>query len=313
MQQIVDNGEVTCPVCGAHGLPVIQRHLEFSLRHCSTCGVRHWSPRAHPGAAFYEEERNSIYRDLHDGKDRPDDPRFTRFFREFSHLRGIRALDVGCSDGAFLSRLEAQGNHGWGIDIDTRALAVARGRGLSNVQRADVAEFADSARRDGLTFDLITAFDVIEHLADPIAAIRDLATLLAPDGRFVVTVPNRRRLLADAMPIDFPPHHFFRFDAASLVETMRRAGLESVRVEAFQYNYVMATFLAEVMRSVRRARRRGVGDAAAARSPAASPSLGSRVKDAIARAWGVLGTPLSYALERPQRRGFKLYFVGRKP
>jgi SAM-dependent methyltransferase len=311
MQAAANPQDEACPVCGAHGLRALQRHDEFTLQHCASCGVRHWSPLAHPGAAFYEEEKSPIYRDLHEGKERPDDPRFTRFFREHPDLRGIRALDVGCSDGAFLAQLAAKGNEVWGIDIDTRALEVARARGLTNVFRAEVPDLVARARREQVTFDLITAFDVIEHLADPVAAVRDLASLLAPGGRFVVTVPNRRRLMADAMPIDFPPHHFFRFDADSLRETMARAGLTAVTVEAFQYNYVMQTFLAEALRAVRR--RRGRGGSRGASTSTAAPSTGSRAKQAIAKAWGVLGTPVSYALELPQRRGFKLYYVGTRP
>jgi SAM-dependent methyltransferase len=307
-------GEQACPVCGAAGLRAVQDHDRYTLMHCASCGVQHWHPLVHPGAEFYEDERDGIYKELHEGKDRDDDPRFVRFFREHGGLRDVRALDIGCSDGAFLARLQAQGNRVWGIDIDSRALEVARRRGLEQVERAEVPQFVEKARRQGLVFDLITAFDVIEHLTDPVAAIRDLASILAPGGRFVGTVPNRRRLFANAMPIDFPPHHFYRFDATSMREALARAGLDAERVDAFQYNYTMSTLLAETMRAARR--RRGGGSAASAPStPAQAPSKPSRatqLKHAIARAWHVLGTPVSYVLERPQQRGFKLWFEARK-
>lgn len=297
-----------CPVCGGGSLRFVQRFHSFSLQHCDRCGVQHWNPLEHPGPEFYEDERVSIYRDLHEGKERPDDPRFARVLRELPNLHGIRALDIGCSDGAFLAQLQSRGNEVWGIDIDAKALAVARNRGLSNIQRAEVPEFVESARQQGLTFDLITAFDVIEHLADPVTAIRALGSLLQPGGRFVGTVPNRRRLLANSMPIDFPPHHFYRFDEPSMRETVRRAGLVPDQVDAFQYNYAMATVLNKVLKAVR-----PVCRVAARQGTRTALSRRTGKKRRLLRAYEVMTAPLSFALERPWQRGFKLFFVGRRP
>jgi len=319
--QDISGAQLSCPVCGSHRLTPRQEHLApdiakpFTLYACDGCGVQHWRPLEHPGAAYYEEEKVAIYRALHDGGKTPDDPRFARFFREFGDLRGIRALDLGCSGGAFLARLEAAGNEVWGIDIDDNALEVARARGLSNVHRLGVTDFVRKAQNEGLRFQLITAFDVIEHLTDPVATLRELSTILEPGGKLVGTVPNRNRLLVNQMPIDFPPHPFFRFDSRSLRATLTRAGVAPLRIDTFQYNYATMAALDLALKSLpRRQKAPPQNHAATPNTPAAGPRQSplSRAKQGIAQAYAWLSTPLSYAIELPRRRGFKLYFVAEK-
>lgn len=310
----------TCPVCGRgdllrrreHGAPGRPR---FVLWRCPGCGVEHWDPRAHPTAAFYEDEGLSMYADFHEGRRGPDDPRFAKFLAELGDGAGRRVLDVGCSDGVLLDCLKARGCDPWGIDIDGRALEIARGRGLANVFRQEVEEFARDARARGLAFALVIAFDVLEHLTDPLAALRDLGTVLEPGGRLVATVPNRRRLLADHVSSDLPPHHFFRFDAPSLADIVVRAGLEVERVDAFEYGYVGRVALDAAWKRVR-----GPRPAAAAPGPAAGGTAASSgparprlaLKHAVARAVLAAVGPLSQVLERPLGRGFKLYLVARR-
>ncbi|NUP07112.1 MAG: class I SAM-dependent methyltransferase [Polyangiaceae bacterium] len=313
----------TCPVCGAEGLSWRQEHSSpdrsttYSLHGCDRCGVEHWRPLEHPGAEFYQNEQVMIYRALHEAGDR-NDPRFAKFFEEFPSVRGMRALDIGCSNGEFLAKLGAAGAEVWGIDIDTKALEIARSRGLRNIFALTASEFVDKAIRDELRFDLITAFDVVEHLTDPIGVLRQLSTILAPGGKFVGTVPNRRRLLVNQMPIDFPPHHFFRFDTASLEAALTKGGLLPVRVQAFQYNYSAMAALDLGQKSARRwiaHRQHAVPDDSTAAPP---PSLRGRTsslrraKQALVRAYAMISTPVAYALEVPRQRGFKLYFAAEK-
>ncbi len=296
-----------CPVCGSRGsLRLVQRFQSFTLQHCPRCNVQHWSPLVHPGSVFYEGEQVPIYSSLHEGREDSDDPRFAKFNRLFPGLRGKSILDIGCSNGAFLSAVKGNGNYVWGIDIDGRAVSVARERGLANVIRAEIPEFARDALSQGLSFDLITAFDVLEHLVDPVGTLKLLAPLLAPGGRLVGTVPNRRRLLANAMPIDFPPHHFYRYDERAMARTLRQAGFHPHLVEAFQYGYTMRTALAWALRSVRRRARPGRGGGSAHPS---APSATRRGQRPVLLAYEFVAGPLNVVLERPGRRGFKLFFV----
>lgn len=103
---------------------------------------------------------------------------------------GLRVLDLGCRTGA-LTQHYATGNEVVGIDVDQAALTAAVERlGIETVW-ADVEDslpFADAS------FDVVVAGELLEHLADPAAAVAEARRVLRPGGRFVGSVPNPFRL-----------------------------------------------------------------------------------------------------------------------
>lgn len=82
----------------------------------------------------------------------------------------------------------------------------------------------------GRRFDLVGAFDVIEHLSDDVGALEAMADHLADDGRLVVTVPALELLWG---PHDEVNGHFRRYSRALLVRTLDRAGLQVDQVSYF--------------------------------------------------------------------------------
>jgi SAM-dependent methyltransferase len=102
----------------------------------------------------------------------------------------LRVLDLGCRTGA-LTQHYAAGNVVIGVDVDQRALEQASARlGIETVW-ADVEEelpFPDDS------FDVVVAGELLEHLADPAAAVVHVGRVLKPGGRFVGSVPNAFRL-----------------------------------------------------------------------------------------------------------------------
>ena len=165
-----DRMSPACPVCAETDLGLVRSFGTYSLWQCVGCGVQHWSPLVHPEAAYYETEAMGLYAEKHRGES-GFETRFGLFLDEFGAVRGQRVLDVGCSDGWLLARLAQHGNEVCGIDIDARALQVARERGLKHVHQASVEDFVVQATRDGHRFDLITMFDVLEHTTDPVAVM----------------------------------------------------------------------------------------------------------------------------------------------
>lgn len=303
-----------CPVCGQRCSATSQTHRvsgidhEFRLHGCAVCQVDHWSPLVHPGASFYESEQVAIYKALHESKE-VDDPRFARFFSVFAP-RGKSFLDIGCSNGAFLSMARDRGNVVEGVDIDEKALAVARTKGIE-VSRSSIEDFVAAAVSKDSRYDFVTVFDVVEHLVDPVKELRRLSEILSPSGMIVGTVPNKQRLFANQMPIDFPPHHFFRFSAQGIAATLRAAGLRVQQVETFQYNYAGQTLLNMALRRLR-GRRRAASVTAEGVPSKARPRVMGGLKNRITGGIAKAMTPLSYALERPTGRGFKLFFAASK-
>src|SRR5207247_6877452 len=96
-----------------------------------------------------------------------------------------RYLDVGCGSGAALGVAQALGWRVAGIEMDTAAAEKAR-RFTEEIYVGDVR----SAPFDRASFDVVTAFHVLEHVPDPVAVVRHMLEWLAAEGLVIVEVPN---------------------------------------------------------------------------------------------------------------------------
>ncbi|WP_244931677.1 class I SAM-dependent methyltransferase [Nocardioides sp. W7] len=103
--------------------------------------------------------------------------------------RGKRVLDVGCWKGALGRALIAQDCQVSGLDIDEAAAEVAR-EFLDEVVVADLDKTSLSSCFPEKSFDVIVFADVLEHLVDPAAVLRDAKQLLRPGGFVVLSIPN---------------------------------------------------------------------------------------------------------------------------
>ncbi|MFL5865566.1 MAG: class I SAM-dependent methyltransferase [Thermoleophilaceae bacterium] len=154
---------------------------------------------------------------------------------------GMRMLDVGCSSGAWLEVGAAEGLRGTGVEIGEATSQAARQRGLEVLTGtlADVAP-ALSERR----FDLITFWDVLEHLPDPRRELRLAADLLAPNGLVAATFPNVEglyprltyRLFARRAGVwEYPelPVHLYDFSPATASRLLDNEGYDTAAVVTF--------------------------------------------------------------------------------
>lgn len=136
-------------------------------------------------------------------------------------LRGGRVrrlVDVGSGTGALLAGFQALADEAVGVELDETALGLSRGLGL-DVRQAPAHElpFADRS------VDIVTAFDVLEHLGDDLRAAREFRRVLEPDGALVVTVPAYQFLWSAH---DVAHAHARRYTRRTLTQMLRAAGLE---------------------------------------------------------------------------------------
>jgi SAM-dependent methyltransferase len=142
-----------------------------------------------------------------------------------------RLLDVGCGLGFFIFRALAQGWDAFACDTSDAWVARARERaGPDRVWLGGVEEIAD----DEPPFDLITVWDVLEHVFDPHSFLKAVARLLAPGGRLFIRTPNeawiyptyglRRLLLHEQVELG-PLNHVVYYRAATLRRALRVSGL----------------------------------------------------------------------------------------
>jgi SAM-dependent methyltransferase len=147
---------------------------------------------------------------------------------------GIRALDVGCGAGRVGDALQRfRGFQVTGIEPNPKAAIQARERGL-RVHTGTLESFeADEP------FDVVLMLHVLEHLPDPLAAVRRAGELLAPSGQLVLALPNvaslERLLLGRHWDAWDVPRHVHHFGPRSLTRLLKLANFEPgpVRFELY--------------------------------------------------------------------------------
>ncbi len=226
-----------CPICDA-GIKnndfiriYFSNHTEYKLYHCSNCHIEFWSPMKIIKEAYIDEVFDN-YIALHLGlRDLPN--RTVPFFKKFPLKKG-RLIDLGCGEGAFLARAERLGFEVWGTDFDIKSIKVAKERGLENTFAMSIEEFVKYAQTRRLKFDIVTFFEVLEHLDEPKKVIEHVKKILKQGGYIAGSIPNRERFLADlsrrVLLKDFPPHHFTWWSKDALTYFLNSNGFVNVEI-----------------------------------------------------------------------------------
>ena len=150
--------------------------------------------------------------------------------------RDLQILDVGCGAGNMIHHLSPYGRVR-GIEVDARPVKMAQARGY------DVRQ-ADATRRipfDDATFDLVTALDVIEHVNDDVAILRESYRVLKPGGHVLVTTPAFQWLWSYNDELNA---HKRRYSARELGARFAQSKL---RVRRMSYNFFLVFPLAAGM------------------------------------------------------------------
>jgi 2-polyprenyl-3-methyl-5-hydroxy-6-metoxy-1,4-benzoquinol methylase len=210
---------------------------------CSQCGLVYTNPR--PDAPdlleSYESVQDPLYLQEREGRVLTFSHHLVPLERMAQSLAGRRLLDVGCYTGVFLEIAAANGWDAWGIDPSHWAIERARSRGLHVVEGT-----LASASFSGEAFDVVTMWDVIEHVADPLGELRQAWRVLRPGGLLVVHTMDIDSLFAHLMGPRWPwlmEMHIYYFSRRTLQAMLEKAGFRLLRAEA-QGRYQTLTYLA---------------------------------------------------------------------
>jgi SAM-dependent methyltransferase len=145
-----------------------------------------------------------------------------------TQTRPSRILEIGAGQGAMGWRLAQRGEY-VGVEPDRESFEVARQRlqGIPNaeVRQGDIANVASTER-----FDVVCAFEVLEHIADDHAALHAWREHLSPGGHLLVSVPAHRQRFG---PSDEAVGHVRRYDRADLERVLRETGFEVIWVRGY--------------------------------------------------------------------------------
>lgn len=139
----------------------------------------------------------------------------TQVLQWYGPKPGASVLDVGCGTGAVMQLAQTLGYTAHGIDMSPDALAYCEAKKLSvTLSTAEAIAYPDAS------FDVVVALDVLEHVPDHEAAVREIARVLKPGGIFVATVPAHPKLWSYH---DVALHHVRRYRQAELVNVLNSA------------------------------------------------------------------------------------------
>jgi SAM-dependent methyltransferase len=159
-----------------------------------------------------------------------------------------RLLDYGCGNGSFAAWISCFGFEAVGLEPFSLSRTVTRER-LTLIQ-APLASVEDKLGE----FDVITLWHVLEHLAEPVAVLQQLARRLRTDGVLVVSVPNfrswQRTLFGGGWFHLDPPRHLLHFEPETLRDCLRRAGLEPVAERRFLPEYGTSGWVQSALNAV---------------------------------------------------------------
>jgi SAM-dependent methyltransferase len=142
-----------------------------------------------------------------------------------------RLLDVGCACGYLVDAALQAGYDAYGIEFSAAAINQASPEARQRILLGNI----DQLKVETLgQFDVITAFDIIEHSLVPLQFLSQLRTLLRPGGCLVLTTPDTRHILRFLMgerwPMLQPLQHTFLFSRQSLRLAVEQVGLQLASV-----------------------------------------------------------------------------------
>jgi SAM-dependent methyltransferase len=226
---------MNCPICqDARPPQFVFRAHGATLARCPACGV----VRVHPlpeAQTLLAQYAPSYFKDAERGyvDYDADEAVFRAEFRR--RLRALRAagargalFDVGCANGALLREAQAAGFEASGLEPSPEMARRASARSGCRVRAGSI----EDALLEGGRFDVVTLFDVLEHLCDPLPVLRKLRLSLVPGGLLAVTVPDFggwwARLTGPRWPFVTPWEHVLYFTRRSLVCTLEHAGFQDI-------------------------------------------------------------------------------------
>lgn len=235
---------MSCAVCGAPGARSKLRTGGVEILECSSCGLASWRrPPSHRPETVYDAayfSGASADRGYDDYGNLEPSLRLT-FARRLSRMPhpspGSRLLDVGAAYGFALEEARRAGWKAVGLEISAVA---ARRAGELATGRLVLAD-ASAVPFAGDAFDAVTLWDVLEHLPEPHAVLTEVARILRPGGRLVLTTGDVGSLAArfsgSRWHLYTIPEHLFFYTRKSLRILLEAHGfrLESLRAEGSIY------------------------------------------------------------------------------
>jgi len=237
---------VSCNLCGADDTTPVAEIDGFHIVRCRRCGLVYVNPR------YRQEQLQEIYTEEyydHDGINSgleffgyddylADEENiritFTKRLRTIeNYVNKGRLLDVGCATGFFLDLARGQGWEVIGSEVSRFSVRYARERFGLDVRLGTLKEL----EFDSGMFDVVTMWDVIEHVVDPMSELLEVQRILRDGGLLSIITPNVGSLVARVLGKRWEEfrrvrEHVYFFSKRTLTAMLHKAGFEVLKVES---------------------------------------------------------------------------------
>ena len=254
-----------CPVCGKtdfrNKLVVEDKSVSqesFAIVQCTACGFQFTNPR--PDAAsigrYYESDEYVSHNSAAAGliNQAYKVARFFTMRRKVGLLNKVaprkgKVLDYGCGTGHFLAACKANGWQIEGLEPSSRARTEATERVGKPIEAGNLAAFEPSS------FDSITLWHVLEHVHDLNDTLRQLISLLKPDGTLIIAVPNVDSPDAQHYRQDWAaydvPRHLYHFSPKTLTQLLKKHKMQVLETLPMALDAYYVSMLSEKNRAER--------------------------------------------------------------
>lgn len=229
----MNNSPEKCLLCGVGGKPIklddyFDGNTSYSLYACSGCKGQFWVPFKNPGGKWYEQDErySGINSDPYVSVNRHQKDVLKKVSSVLGNKKPKRLLDVGCGSGNFLAFARKYCWEVSGIDFDSNAISSAKEVfQIDDVQQKDIISYAESGGHK--KFDLVTFFDVFEHIDNHKDFLSAVHGLLNNNGYIGMSMPHRDGSMW-LKPYDYPPRHLTRWDNESLGNILLENGFNPI-------------------------------------------------------------------------------------
>ncbi len=222
---------IPCDICGSTTFSIFWEKRTLKYVKCSQCGHVFVSPQWTPEAI--KTEADELAKGYHATDERIESD-FSSFIREYIHYPRLssvekykkngRLLDVGCATGAFMSSARMRGWEPFGIELSQ--VSARYGREVEHLD-IHVGTLFDAGFASGY-FDVVTMWEVIEHLPTPTGYLREVKRILREGGAALLSTPNvnslTRLIIGKKWEVISPEEHLHLFSERTVKILFEKSG-----------------------------------------------------------------------------------------
>lgn len=230
----MDRTEVKCNLCGGNKFILVFSQEKSRILKCEKCGLvfRYPAPTRRQIQKFYDAKEhleNQYFANLQKDYDR-NNPAVLLYQKELAKIRHRlkpgKVLDIGCAYGVFLDVARQNGWQPYGVEVSHKSSSYARKNFNLNVfcGTLNEAKFQDNF------FHLVTMWDVIEHVVDPLHTLKEIHRILKKDGLLLILTINTASLIGKLAAANYKTksflydiqHNYF-FSDVTLAAALKKA------------------------------------------------------------------------------------------